>query len=462
MMFRKIKKLKNQKNIKKFNKVKVITAVLLITTLGSPLNMIEALENKGGVLIIYDEYKEYASDFNNLNCIIKMSLTTGKPIKLKKINNYTNEDLDNAEGIIVLSNREGSFTKAQVDELYLNNEKLLWIGKNSSKNDVITLGFKSEEYMLKIKKNIYDKFVKESDRKQNCYLVLDEVYPYDDLNSIIEKAEYLYNLGIPFIVTSMEVFKNLEFDSMKRYTETLRYCVSKGGTIILGDPYLYNKGPTEDELIKNIGIAQDAFINYKVYPIGLTINDYYLYRNDRVKYLENASTIIINENKNLGVIDFENFSIKAFSNVLIKINGGKLDFLNKDSAKLLTNVAIGVKGSECINDFKENVDGYIKKGIEFSDPKYLESELTFGVNKINNTKNGVMINGVNVKNNIFLSNEQLYANEEEIKIEEKSSDEGINLKQGNKVIFLIAISGGIVFIIFFLYSLKIDKKKYFK
>ena len=276
---------------------------------------------------------------------------------------------------------------------------------------------------------------------------------------LVKKADYLYEQGIPFLVSAMGVYENLEFDAMKRYVEALRYCVASGGTVILGDPYLYDKGPTEEELMQNISIAQDAFVNYKVYPIAITINDYYLYRNDRKKYLDETSTIIINENKNLGVIDFEKYSIGDFDNVLLKIDGEELNF----SKELLTDVAIGIKGNDPIKDLQEKIRLYKKKGIEFSNTINLESKLTFGNNKITNNRNGLRVNDVNLRGNKFLSKEELYGDEDKSLEDEIPEKSGIvDLTNVNKGIFVIAIIGVIVFIIFFLYSLKIDKKKYFK
>ncbi|MBU3088765.1 hypothetical protein KPL42_09710 [Clostridium gasigenes] len=442
-----------------FNNIKKAIILCIGITLILPCKVSLAIENKSELLIIYDQYKEYASKNNNLNYVIKMALTTGKNIELRKINSYTTEDLNNAEGIIILSNEEGSFKGPEVEELYIRSEKLLWIGKNSSDEEVVPLNFKDKRSILEIKKKINDKFNNKENKKRNCYLLIDEVYPYDDLNWLVKKADYLYDQGIPFLVSAMGVYENLEFDAMKRYVEALRYCVASGGTVILGDPYLYDKGPTEEELMQNVSIAQDAFVNYKVYPIATTINDYYLYRNDRKKYLDETSTIIINENQNLGVIDFEKYSIGYFDNVLLKIDGEELNF----SKELLTDVAIGIKGNEPIKDLQEKIRLYKKKGIEFSNTINLESKLTFGNNKITNNRNGLMVNDVNLRGNKFLSKQGLYGDEDknlEDEIPEKSGI--IDLTNVNKGIFVIAIMGVIVFIIFFLYSLKIDKKKYFK
>lgn len=442
-----------------FNSIKKVVPLFICIMIILPWNIYLGSENRGELLIIYDEYKEYAEDSNNLNYVIKMALTTGKNIELRNADSYTTEDLNKAQGIIILSNKEDGFKKSQIDDLYTRSEKLLWIGKNSSNADVIPLNFKENKDIFKVKKKINDKFNNKDKIGKNSYLVIDDVYPYDDLNLLVKKADYLYENGIPFIVSAMGVYENLGFDSMKRYTEALRYCVSRGGTIILGEPYLYDKGTKEDELIQRISIAQDAFAIYKVYPIGLTINDDDLYRNDRLTYLSNVSTIIINENENLGIIDFEKYSISGFNNVLIKIEGEKVNF----SERLLTDVAIGIKGKETFDSFKEKIDLYKKIGLEFSNPRNLEGKLTFGNNKIINNIKGLMVNGVNVSGNKFISNEELYGKEDETLEKEQEKVEGIiDLTNANKWIFIITITGVIVFIIFLVYSFKIDRKKYFK
>ncbi|MGL5085880.1 MAG: hypothetical protein ACRC68_09235, partial [Clostridium sp.] len=363
--------------------IKIIASFLVITVI-YPFENIQSLEKQGKLLIIYDDYKEYASETNNLNYVVKMALTTGENIEIRKVNSYTSLELAEAVGIIVLSNKEGSFARSQVEELYSRSEELIWIGKNSTDSKVVALNFGDLENILEIKKNINDKFNKQESRERNCYLVIDDVYPYDDLNLLMKKADYLYNQGIPFLVSAMGVYENLDFDAMKRYTEALRYCVSKGGNIILGDPYFNDKGPKEDELISKISIVQEVFVNNKVNPIALTINDDILYWKNRVKYLNKASSIIINDNENLGILDFKSYSISSFDNVLIKIQNEELNF----SKELLTDIAIGVKGREPFDDFRNEIDVYKKMGIEFSNTTSLDGELEFGTYEVTNGSDG--------------------------------------------------------------------------
>lgn len=439
------------KNIKKV----IILFVLLIGIF--PYNKCLAAENEGEILIIYDEYKEYASNVNSLNYVIKMALTIGRDIDVRKINSYTIKDLSEAYGIIVLSNKEGSFKKEQIEELYRRSPKLLWIGKNSLDEEVVKFNFNSKEEIFEIKKKINEKF-NNNENVTNKYLIIDKVYPYDNLNLLIEKADYLYEQGIPFLVSAMEVYGNLEFDAMKRYTEALRYCQSRGGTIILGDPYVYDNYILEEELIQKLSVNLDAFIKYKVYPIGLTINDSYLYRQDRKRYLSNASTIIVDENDNLNAINFEKYFISGFKNVLLKIDDENLDF----KTGLFTDVAIGVQSNVSIDNFKNKIESYKKNGIELSNPNNLEGELKFCNNKIINTKDSLIVNGTNVTGNRFLSNKKLYGEENE-KLEELVEEDNIvDLSRANKGIFIITISGVVIFIVFLLYGFKIDRRKYFK
>lgn len=439
-------------------KIIILFVAIACFTTGKVYN---ADENKSSLLIIYDVYKEYLGETNNLNTIIKMSLTTGNNIEIRTVENYTTEDLKNSKGIILLCNEDRTIEKSKVDEIYKYNEKLIWIGKNSTESSVINLDFSNEKLLIEVKDKINNKFNVKNKYSQNSYLILDKIYAFDDLNLIIEKVDYLYDNGIPFLIDAMSVYENKDFEAMKRYTEVLRYATSKGGTIILGNPFLYDKGPTESELVDKTGMAQDIFINYKVYPIGLTIDDYYLYRNDRKKYLDKTSTIIIDENEKIEVLDFDKYSIKGFDNVLLKVNIENINELSN----LLSDVAIGVKPSYSMDEFIKYIDLCKEYKIEFTNPINLTSEISFGENVIKNNREELTVNNIDMRGNNFISNEELFSreleenNDEESKVENKES---FDLKNINKVIFTVTITGGVIFIILFIGALRRDKRKYYK
>lgn len=440
-----------------FKIVKRIIIIILICILTLPSTFIRAVEQGNYILIIYDTYQEYAGKTNNLDELVKIVLTSGNNIEIRNLNSYTDSDLYNAKGIIVLSNEEGTIEKEQQELIYSYEEKLLWIGKNSSRVGTIPLDFSKDSALSKINKAICEKFSAAGGTGGKTYLLLDEVYPYDDLNLLVEKADYLYENGIPFLVEAMGVYENKDSDAMKRYTEALRYCVSKGGTIIYGNPVIYNLSVTEEKLIKEVQIGTDNFVNHQVYPIGSTINQTWLYQNNRKDYLSKTSTIVIEKNADVGVLNFDSHSIGGFDNVIIKVSQEEF---NKE-ARAYNNIAISMVANEPMDLFKNKIKQSREKKIKFYDAKTLNCKFNFGSNSIENSQQGLYVNGNDKSGNGFISNKELFAqtNPGNDPVEDKV---GVDLTKFNYYIAIITAIGAIIFIIFFITSIKIDRRKYFK
>ena len=70
------------------------------------------------------------------------------------------------------------------------------------------------------------------ERWTDTFLMIDEVYPFSDLDALRESAQMLNGAGIPFIVRVMPVYDNLDYPAFLRYADTLRYVQSIGGTIV--------------------------------------------------------------------------------------------------------------------------------------------------------------------------------------------------------------------------------------
>ena len=54
-------------------------------------------------LIIFDSYKEFTANENLLNKLVRVMLTSGSDLKIKKWDEYTNEDVANASGVVAVS-----------------------------------------------------------------------------------------------------------------------------------------------------------------------------------------------------------------------------------------------------------------------------------------------------------------------------------------------------------------------
>ncbi len=93
------------------------------------------------------------------------------------------------------------------------------------------------------------------------YIMLDEVYPFDDLNMLKMTAKKLYENGMPFIVCVMPVYYNTEYPSFKRYINVLRYIQSVGGSILLHAPIETGNELVGDPLEVRMEQAYQTFID---------------------------------------------------------------------------------------------------------------------------------------------------------------------------------------------------------
>lgn len=432
-------------------------SIFLVIFLLLPMVNVKAEEQY--ILIIYDRYKPYATENNNLDKVVKMSLTTGCNVYAREFGVYTESEIVNAKGVVALSNLENSLDASQVETIKNSNENIIWIGKNIGVTEYIPLDKLSGIDELKVKKIIHDKFSVKPKQGSNTYMLIDDVYPVDDLNGLIDKADYLYKKGIPFLVNAMPVFQNENSEAMKRYVEALRFCQSKGGRIIFGSPYVYNKGMGEEEMIEKMKVAQDTFIDYFVYPIGMSLPNSYLYRWDRSEYLKQSSTFILSDDKEIGILNEGSYSFNALDNMITRID---LEDLEKGYNKeFYTDIAIPLVGNMPKEEFEKAIDKYIEMGISFSNPKYLKSEVYLGDNSIANRTNGISLNEKLISIDKFISNEQfsLIFEKEESQVK---APEVFSLKKINKVIIAISSIALVIFIILFLKNRQVDKRKYFK
>jgi len=123
-------------------------------------------------------------------------------------------------------------------------------------------------------------FDKAKDENGKMYVLLDEVYPFSDLDRLRQIADAFYNSGIPFIVRIMPVYDNLDYPAFQRYTQALLYVQSKGGSIVLHDPIVREYESERESLDKKIARAKTAFADANISllgmnlpPLGITADD---------------------------------------------------------------------------------------------------------------------------------------------------------------------------------------------
>ena len=391
-------------------------------------------------LIIFDSYKEFTANENLLNKLVRVMLTSGSDLKIKKWDEYTNEDVANASGVVVLAIEDELNNK--INSIKESNSNVVTF--NKSNLDMLHSGNE-----LALKRYIEREFNIDNSKK-GTYLVLKNVYPYDNLEDLIKKVKYLNERGVNFIVDVMPVFNNQNFESMKRYTEALRYCATNGGTIFLSSPYIYQSQYIEDsELINKMTLAYEGLVNYWLYPVGLTVPNEWIYSYEKENFIHKSNTIILWNNR-----DIRSLNIKGIKNVLVEENWKKLD------KEYYHGVVLAIDGNTKNDLFKKTVEEILSSGMVFSNPtKRMDMDISFGNYKIEGNYKGTFLNGKSVYIERFISNKEYskaFVNEE---TEEKNK---VSLSAFNKGVFTITLLAICIFIIFFFNSRRIDKKKYFK
>lgn len=428
-----------------FKKRSLVFLLCIILFATFPVRTIKANTENKYFLIIFDSYKEFTANDNLLNKLVRVMLTSGSDLKIKKLDEYTNEDVANASGVVVLAIEDELNNK--VNSIKENNSNV--VSFNKSDLDMLDRGNE-----LILKRYIEMEFNIDNSKK-GTYLVLKNVYPYDNLEDLIKKVEYLNERGVNFIVDAMPVFKNQNFDSMKRYTEALRYCAANGGTIFLSSPYIYqSQYINENELINKMTLAYESFVDYWVYPMGLTVPNEWIYSYDKENFINRSNTILLWNNRDIGNLNIKSLNIKGIKNVLVEGDWKKLD------KEYYNGVALSIDGNTENDLFQKTVEEILSSGIVFLNPtKRMDMEISFGNYKIEGNYKGTFLNGKSVYTERFISNKEYskaFVNEE---IEEKNK---VSLSAFNKGIFAITLIAICIFIIFFFNSRRIDKKKYFK
>ena len=112
------------------------------------------------------------------------------------------------------------------------------------------------------------------------YALLDEIYPFSDLEMLRTTADRFAQSGMPFIVRVMPVYDNLDYPAFKRFTQALRYVQSKGGAIVLHDPlvrqYESEREPLSDKLARaRSALSEEGLALYELDSpgLGLTLED---------------------------------------------------------------------------------------------------------------------------------------------------------------------------------------------
>lgn len=416
---------------------------------------VKAEENK--VLIVYDTYNEFGEEENKLNSLVQLIIGTNSGIDIVSANDYSEALIDKYNVLFVLYNNYGDVPRNLTQDLLKFKGKVVWIGKNftgtlsENKNIIYIPSFSSKEESYNVvDKNINTIIYGKEKKQENIYLLIDKIYPFIDLNKFVEKIDFLYDQGIPFVCSVMPVYENQDFDAMKRFCEVLRYAQSKGGKIILHSSVLYGESIPGKDVKGKMDLAQQIYVKYGVYPLALDIPEDFLYKEDYKDLIHSSNEVFIEEDKQMGVIELKRYSIDKFDRIIHKVD--TKDEYKYKAPESIHNIAFSLNADLDLESFKSEINKLIDKRISFNDLGRLDSVMKLGGIELKATSSDILLN-----------NEPINEQEEKSKSQAKTNNknESIDISSANGKILKITTIICAFFVIVVLASLKIDREKFF-
>jgi len=123
------------------------------------------------------------------------------------------------------------------------------------------------------------------------YIVLNQVYPFQDPDKLLEIVEYLVDKKEPFVISVMPIYSNGNYPAMKQFCEVLKYAQANGGTIIMHSPINQMTTFDKDVINKYIKIALQIYMSQGVYPVALQVPHNWIFNNDTIEVMRHFSTI---------------------------------------------------------------------------------------------------------------------------------------------------------------------------
>lgn len=410
------------------------------------------------VLVIYDSYNVYGQKENIVNKINNDLMLNNVQVSLENMNSINDKKLDEYSKIIFLNCNKENFSKDFIDNMNKISNKLIYIS-NISTNAIKYSKTLSISYLTNDSFNFKEALVNDvlgKNIQSNKFLMISNVNPFINLNELVAKIKYLNEQGIPFILDTIPVFENPNFDAMKRFTEVLRYAQSSGGYIVLSCPYIQNEDATSEEIYIPMEEGYKNYINYLVYPIAISMPRYLLYRNDMKSFVEKSNTIFINDSQ-VNMINF-GFENPSFKNVINDIPYNEINYRNINST--LGNVSITIDNSISLDDFKSKVQNLINSGIFFTSPTVLNSNININELDVSCNNQGLYLNNKYVEQSTYISNKEL---EKQNTPQQSTTDnKQIDISRISNKFMIIAFIACVLFIIITILSRRIDRRKYFK
>lgn len=280
------------------------------------------------------------------------------------------------------------------------------------------------------------------------YLVLDEVYPFVDARALKEQIDTMIEADVPFTISVMPILQNVDYPSVKEFCQVLSYAQKNGGAVILHAPIIHHKVEDIEELYEKLTDMTMAYIQQKVYPIGIEVPLSWLNDEIYLKVLERYRTVFV----------YDDGLDTGFS-----MDSGTSVFARQGHQTVMPAVTVGENGKNDLKCYSAAV--YMDCGIEknilteilensrmslapFMDLWNLEHSVWINDYNLNYTDGELFLNGV--KTEITFEPEEYDENYDyKRRMIQRIS---VNLQNQNHVLMVIVVIVILIFLSFIIYA----------
>lgn len=290
------------------------------------------------------------------------------------------------------------------------------------------------------------------------YMVINEVYPFQDSDKLLQVINYMVAKEVPFIISVMPIYNNGNYPTMQHFCEVLRYAQANGGTIILHSPI--NQMPNFNvDLVKDyLTTAVSIYKEQGVYPMAIQVPRNWMLNSDTIEIMSHFRTVLVAEEEDALVEADED----VYTNLIYKdghqwIAPSILLDANGVSYLKTNSVAVYFDLTDNINTIENKVKACIASDIPLKSLWDIEHSFWTEEDVMTYSNHIIFINGKRVENNFVATDYEEDFQYKRNMLQRYSKD----LSQINKKLMIVVVAISLIFIWFILTARHRNRKTFF-
>lgn len=230
------------------------------------------------------------------------------------------------------------------------------------------------------------------------YIVLNQVYPFQDSEKLLEIVKYLIEKEEPFVISVMPIFNHGNYPTMQRFCEILRYAQANGGVIIIHSPI--NQMPNFDVDIVNdyMTNAVSIYMEQGVYPMGIQVPRNWMFNEDTIEVMSRFRTVLVSDEEDSLVKQTDSNTNLVYKDghqwiaPVVKLDNSGVSYLKTNS------FAVNFDITEDIDKIKDKISACIASFVPLKSLWDIEHSFWTDEDIMSYKNQIILINGKRVEN----------------------------------------------------------------